>query len=83
MKKYKSIIDRKWQKHEKKVFLAKAKSSVVEVYISNTLTESSISPDEFVLIDNILKEYSGMKVAIKNPNIWYIKNMLILEKKCK
>ena len=51
MKKYKSIINRKKQKHEKKVFLAKAKSTFIEVYISNALTESSISPDEFVLIE--------------------------------
>ena len=38
----------------------------IEVLISMTLIDSSISYDEFVLINDALKEYGNMKKEIKN-----------------
>ena len=45
--------------------LAKPKLSSIEVLISNVLIDSFISHDEFVLINNVLKEYNEMKEEIK------------------
>ena len=55
IKKYKSIIKKKRKKHDKIVFLAKFKLKNLEVLISKALTDSNISHDEFVLINNVLK----------------------------
>ena len=38
----------------------------MEVLISKALINQVISYDEFVSIDNVLKECNGMKVEIKN-----------------
>ena len=46
--------------------LAKSKLKSIEVLISKTLIDPVISHDEFVLINNVLKEYNGMKGEIKN-----------------
>ena len=46
--------------------LGKSKLNSIEVLISNVLTDSVISHNEFVLINNVLKEYNEMKEAIKN-----------------
>ena len=46
--------------------LTKSKSNRIEVLISKSLIDSNISHDEFVLINNVLKEYEGMKEEIKN-----------------
>ena len=48
--------------------LAKSQLNRMEVLISKALTDSKISHDEFVLINNVLKEYFGMKEEIKNSN---------------
>ena len=40
----------------------------MSVLISKSLTDSNISHDEFVLINNVLKEYEKMKEEIKNTN---------------
>ena len=40
----------------------------MSVLISKALTDSNISHDEFVLINNALKEYQKMKEEIKNTN---------------
>ena len=61
IKKYESIIKKK--KHDKIVLLAKSKLNSIEVLVS-----SNISHDEFVLIDNVLKEYDEMREEIKNSN---------------
>ena len=61
IKKYKSIIKKKKKKHEKIVLLAKDKLNSLEVLISKALIDSVISHDEFVLINNVLKEYDKMK----------------------
>ena len=68
IKKYKSIIKKKKKKHDKIVLLAKSQLNRMEVLISKALTDSKISHDEFVLINNVLKEYFGMKEEIKNSN---------------
>ena len=66
IKKYKSIIKKKKKKHDQIVLLAKSKLNSIEVVISNALTDSVITYDEFVLINNALKEYKKMKEEIKN-----------------
>ena len=62
---YKSIIKKK-KKHDKIALLAKSKLNRIEVLISKSLIDSSISHDEFVLINNMLKEYEEMKEEFKN-----------------
>ena len=47
---------------------AKSKSNSIEVLISKTLIDSVINHDEFVLINNVLKEYNKMKEEIKKSN---------------
>ena len=46
--------------------LAESKLNKIEVLISKALMDSVISHDEFVLVDNSLKEYNEMKEQIKN-----------------
>ena len=64
IKKYKSIIKKKKRKHDK-VLLAKSKLISIEVLISKALIYSVIRPDEFILINNVLKEYNEMKEKSK------------------
>ena len=66
IKKYKSIIKKKKKKHDKIVSLAKSELNRIEVLISKSLIDSNISHDEFVLINNVLKEYDKIKEEIKN-----------------
>ena len=40
--------------------------NTIEVYTSTALSDSYISHDEFVLINNVLKEYEDMKEEIKS-----------------
>ena len=68
IKKYKSITKKKKKKHDKKVLLAKSKLNSIEVLISKALTDSNISHNEFVLINNVLKEFYDMKEETKNCN---------------
>ena len=48
--------------------LAKSKWNSIEVLISKALIDSNISNDEFVSINNVLKEYYDMKEKTKNFN---------------
>ena len=41
--------------------LAKSKLNNIEILISKALIDSNISHHEFVLINNVLKEYENMK----------------------
>ena len=66
IKKYKSIIKKKEKRHDKILLLAKLKLNNIEVLISKTLIYSAITHDEFVLMNNFLKEYNEMKAEIKN-----------------
>ena len=65
IKKYKSIIKKKKKVYDKIVLLAKSKLSSMEALISMTLIDSVISHDEFILINNVLKEYDKIKEEIK------------------
>ena len=69
IKKYKSIIMEKKKKHDKIALLAKSKLNSIEVLVSKALIDLVISHDEFVLIKNVLKEYSEMKEEIRNLKI--------------
>ena len=42
--------------------------NIREVLISKALINSSITHDELVLVNNVLKEYDGIKEEIKNSN---------------
>ena len=64
IKKYKSTIKKKKRKHDKIVSL-KSKLNSIEALISKYLIDSVISHDEFVLINNVLKEYNEMREEIK------------------
>ena len=56
IKKCKSIIQKKEKELDKIVLLAKSKLNSIEVLISKTLIDSDISYDEFISINNVLKE---------------------------
>ena len=70
MQELKSISQKikKKKKRDKIVLLAKFKLNSIEVSISKALIDSNISHDEFVLINNVLKEFYDMKEEIKNSN---------------
>ena len=52
---YKPIIKKKKKNHNKIVLLAKSKLNSIEVLISKALIDSVIGHDEFVLINNLVK----------------------------
>ena len=62
IKKRKSIIKKKKRKYDKIVLLAKSKLNSIEVLIYKALVDY----DKFVLMNNVVKEYSKMKEEIKN-----------------
>ena len=62
----KSIIKKKEKENDKIILLAKTKSISIEVLISKALINSNISHDEYVIINDALKEYDDMKGEIKN-----------------
>ena len=55
-------------KKKKKKRVAKCKLNIMEVLIFKTLIDSSITLDEFVSVNIVLKEYDGMKEEIKYYN---------------
>ena len=69
IKKFKSIIKKKKKKHDKIVLLTKSELNSIEVLISKALTDSNISHDEFVLINDVLNEYDNKQEEIKNVKI--------------
>ena len=66
IKKYKSIIKRKKNKHDKILSLAKSKLNSTVVLISKALIDLNISHDEFLLTNNVPKELDDTKEEIKN-----------------
>ena len=68
IKKYKSINKEKKKKPDKIISLAKSKLNSIEVLISKALIDSNNSHDEFLLRNNVLKEFYDMKKEIKNSN---------------
>ena len=67
IKKYRSIIKKKKKKHDKIVLLGKDKKNTIEVIISKAVIDSDINHDEFVSVNNVLREYNEMKKEIKHP----------------
>ena len=65
IKKYKLIIKKKKNKYGKIVLLAKSKLNSITFLISKTLIDSEFSHDDFVFINNVLREYDGLKEEIK------------------
>ena len=61
---------KKKKKHDKVVFLGKDKLNITEVLISKALIESYINHDEFVSVNNILREYCKIKQEIKNTTTY-------------
>ena len=55
------MIKKEKKKHDKVVLLSKSKLNSIEVLISKALIDSVIGHDEFVLINNVQKEYAEMK----------------------
>ena len=49
------------------MLLGKNKLNAIEVLISKALTDSYISHDEFVSVNNVLREYYEIKEKIKSP----------------
>ena len=49
--------------------LAKSQLNTTKVSMSKALIDSSISLDEFVLVNDMMKEYNNMKETIKNHKI--------------
>ena len=47
------------------ILVANSKLNSIEELISKALIDSKISHDEFVLINNVLKEYDDLKEEIK------------------
>ena len=68
IKKYKSMIKKKRKEYDIVVLLAKSKLNNIEVLTSKDLIDSNISHDEFVLINNVLKEHYNMKEEFKSSN---------------
>ena len=58
-------MNKKNKKHDKIALLEKSKLNSIEVLISKALIDSNISHDEFVLINNVLKEFYDMEEEIK------------------
>ena len=48
------------------MLLAKYKLNSIDVLISKALIDSNISHDEFVVINNVLREYDETKEEIKS-----------------
>ena len=67
------------------MLLAKSKLNSMEVLISKGLIDSNISHDEFILINNVLKEFYDMKEKRKNsnPKQTIYKTMLSYYLKCR
>ena len=63
------------------MLLAKSKLRSMKVLISTALTDSNVSHDEFVLINNMLKTYNEMKEEIKKVlslnHLWELSKILV------
>ena len=77
VRKYKSIIKKNKNKHDKIVLLAKSKLNSIEVLLSKSLIDLVVSHDEFVLISNVLKEYNELKEEIKVKDLISLSKILV------
>ena len=66
---------KKKKKHGKLVLLEKDTLNIIESLISKALINSYIIHDEFVSVNNVLREYNKIKEKLKNPetSLKYIK----------
>ena len=62
------MIKKKKKKHDKIVLLAKSRLNSIKLLLPKVLVDSNIGHNEFVLINNVLKEFYDMKEKIKNFN---------------
>ena len=62
-----SIIKKKKKKHDRIVLLGKKELHTIKVLISKVLIDLYINQDNFVSVNNVLREYNEMKKEIKNP----------------
>ena len=62
--KSKSQLLKKKKWHDNIVLLRKSKLNAIEVLISKSLIDSYISHDDFVSINNVLREHHDMKQEI-------------------
>ena len=62
---HRSVIQKNNIKHDKVVLFSKSKLNNIEVLISKALINSNISHDEFVLANNVIKEYGKIKAHSK------------------
>ena len=79
IKKYKSIIKKKKETDNKIVLLAKSILNSIKVLVSKALIDSNISHDEFVLINNVLKEFYDTEEEIKSSNNKYKFKLYIIQ----
>ena len=70
-----AIFKKKKKKHDEIVSLAKSKLNSMEVLIYNILVDSVIIHDEFVLTNNVLKEYNERSSKIL---VYLYSNIIIL-----
>ena len=61
-------MKKKRKKHDKIKLFPRTKLNILEVLISKDLINSYVSHDKVVLANNVLREYDGIKDAIKNHN---------------
>ena len=62
-----SQLATKKKKHDKIGLFGKDKWNTIKVIISKALADSYISHDEFLSVNNMLREYNEMKEEIKKP----------------
>ena len=62
------MVKKKKKQRDKTVLSAKSKLNSIEVSFFKASIDPNISHDEFVLINNVRKEFYDMKEEIKNSN---------------
>ena len=68
IQKYKRIIKNKMKNKDKIVLLPTSQLNRIEVLIFKALSNSNISHDEFVLMNNVLRKLYDMKEESKSSN---------------
>ena len=63
------------------VLLGKAKLNTIAILIYNALINSHISHDDFVSVNNVLRENNEMKEEIKNFCVIYYINIVDISRK--
>ena len=76
-----SIISNREKKYDKIVLLAKDKLNTIEVLTSMAMVDSSISHNEFVLVNDAARECDDMQSKIKRPE-QFIENFNVFIKQC-